>query len=132
MNSPGNMGLYEHIDELRIRLMRCLVVFTVGFMIGYLLAEPMLGVLRKPLFAVLPADQQKLYFTNLFETFLTHLKIGGYASLFFFSPYYFYQIWGFISPGLLPREKKMAIPFVIAATVCFVGGACFAFFVLFP
>jgi sec-independent protein translocase protein TatC len=126
------MSFYDHFDELRARFMRCLVVFFVGFIICYFIADPILGILRKPLFEALPPDQQKLYFTSLFENFMTHLKIAGYASIFFFSPYFFYELWGFIAPGLYPKERKMVVPFVSAASIFFIGGACFAYFVLFP
>jgi sec-independent protein translocase protein TatC len=131
-SSKANMGFFEHVDELRTRLMRCLWVFMGGFAAFYCIADRLLSVLRKPLFDVLPPDQRKLYFTNLFENFMTHLKISGYASLIFLSPYFFYQLWGFISPGLKERERKMVIPFVSTASFFFIGGACFAYFVLFP
>jgi sec-independent protein translocase protein TatC len=131
-NFLRSMSFYDHLDELRSRLMRCLVVFFVGFIACYFLADPILSLLRRPLFNVMPPDQRKLYFTSLFENFMTHLKIAGYASLFFLSPYYFYEIWAFIAPGLYPKERKMVIPFVTAATIFFIGGACFAYFVLFP
>jgi sec-independent protein translocase protein TatC len=130
--SMRSMSFYDHFDELRVRLMRCLTVFFLGFIGCYFVAEPILAVLRKPLFDVMPPDQRRLYFTSLFENFMTHLKIGGYASLFLFSPFYFYQVWGFIAPGLYPRERRMVVPFVSAATFFFIGGACFAYFVLFP
>ncbi len=128
----GFMSFYDHFDELRDRLTRALFVFFAGFIICYFVSEPILQILRKPLFDVLPPDQRKLYFTNLFENFMTHLKIAGYASLFFLSPYYFYQVWAFIAPGLHPRERKLVVPFVGAATFFFLAGACFAYFVLFP
>lgn len=131
-NSSRNMSFYDHIDELRVRLMRSLLVFFLGFIGCYFFADHFLSVLRKPLFDALPPEQQKLYFTNLFENFMTHLKIAGYASLFVFSPYYFSEFWGFISPGLYPKERKVAVPFVALATLFFVGGASFAYFVLFP
>lgn len=131
-NSARSMSFYDHFDELRVRLMRCLIVFFLGFIVCYFFADPILGILRRPLFEAMPVDQRKLYFTSLFENFMTHLKIAGYASLFALSPYYFYQVWGFIAPGLYPREKKVAIPFVAAATLFFIGGASFAYFVLFP
>ena len=126
------MGFFSHIDELRGRVMRCLYVFIAGFMIFFYFSEPILAFLRKPLFDALPPEQQKLYFTSLFENFLTHLKVAGYASAFFFSPYYFSQIWAFVAPGLLPRERKFAVPFVVAATFFFIAGAGFAYGVLFP
>lgn len=132
MSQDKNMSFYDHLDELRVRLVRCTAVFFVGFVGCYFLAPYILEVLRAPLFAALPPDQQKLYFTSLFENFLTHLKIGGYASIFLFSPYFFYELWAFIAPGLYPRERKLVVPFVTAATVFFLGGAAFAYFVLFP
>ncbi|MGZ3687898.1 MAG: twin-arginine translocase subunit TatC [Bdellovibrionota bacterium] len=126
------MSFYEHLDELRARLMRSLMVFCVGFVGCYFVAEPILGVLRKPLFDAMPVDQRKLYFTSLFENFMTHLKIGAVAAIFLLSPYFFYQIWAFIAPGLFPKERRLVLPFILSATIFFVGGACFAYFVLFP
>src|SRR5258708_2962122 len=102
--SPRNMSFYDHVEELRARLMRSLFVFFGGFIACYFVAEPILTVLRKPLFDALPPEQRKLYFTSLFENFMTHLKISGYASVFLLSPYFFYQIWSFIAPGLYPKE----------------------------
>src|SRR5207248_1359268 len=83
-------------------------------------------------FDVLPANQQKLYFTNLFENFMVHLKISAVASIFCLAPFYFYQLWAFIAPGLYPRERKLVIPFISAASFFFLGGAGFAYFILFP
>src|SRR4051812_8632366 len=91
-----SMSFFDHFDELRVRFMRCLAVFMLGFVVCYFVADPLLSILRKPLFDFLPPEKQHLYFTSLFENFLTHLKIAGYASLFLFSPYYFYEVWGFI------------------------------------
>lgn len=127
-----HMSFYEHLDELRSRIMRCLMVFLAGFVACYMVSEPILDVLKKPLFDALPPEQRKLYFTNLFENFMTHLKISGYASVFFLSPFFFYQLWAFIAPGLYPKERKLVVPFVAAATFFFIGGAAFAYFVLMP
>lgn len=126
------MSFYEHFDELRARFMRALAVFFVGFVICYFFADFFLAILRKPLFDAIPPDQQKLYFTHLFESFMMHLRIAAYASVFLLSPYFFYEFWSFISPGLKPEERRMALPFIIMATLFFIGGATFAYFVLFP
>lgn len=126
------MGFFDHLDELRARLIRMCYAFVIGFGGGYFLSEPVMGWLRQPLFAVLPEDQRKLYFTSLFENFFAHLKIAGYLSVFVLSPYFFWEIWGFVSPGLRKNEKKLVVPFVLAATFFFVGGALFAYYGLFP
>jgi sec-independent protein translocase protein TatC len=126
------MGIFEHADELRMRLMRCLYIFMAGFAVFYFLAEPMLAFLRQPLFDVLPPDRQRLYFTSLFENFLTHLKVAGYASALFLSPAYFHQLWSFVAPGLYQKEKRWVFPFLGAGAVFFFLGAGFAYKVLFP
>jgi sec-independent protein translocase protein TatC len=131
-NSFLNMSFYEHVEELRVRFIRSLWVFMGGFALAYTVSDRLLGYLSRPLFQVLPPEQRKLYFTSLFENFMTHLKISGYASLFILSPFYFYQIWGFIAPGLHPKERKLVVPFVSAATFFFIAGASFAYFLLFP
>jgi sec-independent protein translocase protein TatC len=127
------MGFWQHLDELKVRLFRCLIAFGIGFCICYFYTNTyVLQFLQKPLFDALPPDQHKLYFTSLFENFMTHLKMAGYSALFLFSPYYFYQIWAFIAPGLHKNERKMVVPFITATTFFFVSGGAFAYFVLFP
>jgi sec-independent protein translocase protein TatC len=68
----------------------------------------------------------------LFENFLTHLKVAGYASLIFLSPLYFHQVWGFVSPGLYQKEKRWVLPFALSGALFFALGAAFAYSVLFP
>ncbi len=127
------MGFWQHLDELKTRLMRCLMVFMGGFFLCYFFTNKFVfEFLQRPLFAALPPDQRKLYFTSLFENFMTHLKIAGYSSLFLLCPYYFYQLWSFIAPGLHKKERKMVLPFISAASFFFVAGAAFAYYVLFP
>jgi len=127
------MGFWQHLDELKSRLVRCLFVFFFGFLICYFYTNRwVFAFLQKPLFAALPPEQHKLYFTSLFENFFTHLKIAGYSSLFLFSPYYFFQLWAFISPGLLEKERRWVVPFIASATFFFLAGAAFAYYVLFP
>ncbi len=127
------MNFFDHLDELRMRIFRCFWVFIAGFLVCYFYVNKwVFETLQAPLFDLLPPEQRKLYFTSLFENFMTHLKIAGYGSIFIFSPFYFYQLWAFIAPGLYPKERKMVLPFVGSATFFFVGGAAFAYQVLLP
>ena len=126
------MSFWEHLDELRARVVRCLYVFFAGFIGCYFLSDQILTWLRRPLFQYLPADRQHLYYTGLFENFFVHLRVSGYASLLFLSPVYFFILWGFISPALYEKERKNVFPFVVAASLFFLIGSSFAYFVLFP
>jgi sec-independent protein translocase protein TatC len=132
-HSKSIMGFWAHLDELKVRLFRCMIAFGIGFFVCYFYTNTyVFEFLQRPLFAALPPEQHKLYFTSLFENFLTHLKIGGYSAIFLVSPYCFYQLWSFIAPGLHKKERKLVIPFVSAATFFFIAGAAFAYYVLFP
>jgi sec-independent protein translocase protein TatC len=131
--NPQNMAFLDHLDELRARVLKCVYIFVAGFLLSYFyLNKFVFAFLQKPLFDVLPPEQHKLYFTGLFENFMTHLKIAGYSSIFVFAPLYLYQFWAFIAPGLYPRERKMVVPFISGATFFFLLGAAFAYYFLFP
>lgn len=126
------MSFWDHLDELRARIISCLYVFFGGFILFYFLSDRILDLLRHPLFKHLPEEKRHLYYTGLFENFLVHLKVAGYASLIIFSPIYFMILWKFISPGLYEKERRNVLPFVIAGSCFFLIGAGFAYFVLFP
>jgi hypothetical protein len=80
----------------------------------------------------LPTDAAALVYTSAIEEINVLMKIGLYAGIFISTPVLLWQIWGFVSPGLFAAERKMAAPFVLAGTLCFVGGAAFAYFVVLP
>lgn len=132
MMEKNQMSFWEHLDELRARLVTCLWIFFVGFIGFYFFSERLLDFLRKPLFTYLPPERQHLYYTGLFENFFVHLQLAAYGSLFFLSPIFFSILWRFVAPGLHPHERKKVLPFVVAASVFFLIGAGFAYFVLFP
>ncbi|MGE4232230.1 MAG: twin-arginine translocase subunit TatC [Bacteriovoracia bacterium] len=123
---------WDHLDELRSKIVLCLSLFFLGFIGFYFCSDELLNWIRKPLFNALPPDRQKLYYTSLFENFLVHLKLAGYASLTFLSPAYFLILWRFIAPGLKKKEKTFVLPYVFIGSFFFIGGGAFAYFVLLP
>lgn len=129
-NQP--MSFLGHIDEFRKRLIRCLWLFLIAFGLCYTFSDFFLAFLRKPLFENVPPEYQKIYFTHLFENFLTHLKVSVYAGFLIISPYCCYEFWGFVSPGLYPKERRFIIPLIFFAVFFFIGGASFAYWVLLP
>ena len=126
------MTFWDHIDELRSRVVKCLWIFFCGFLVSYFFSDRLLGFLRQPLFDNLPLEKRHLYYTGLFENFFVHLRVASYASLVFLSPVYFFVLWGFIAPGLHPHERNKVLPFAAAGSLFFLIGSSFAYFVLFP
>jgi sec-independent protein translocase protein TatC len=123
---------WDHLEELRDRLMRCLYALLVTSVAGYFVRIPILEFLKAPLFQALPPEKRNLYFTGLFESFFNHLQISMIAGIFLGSPFFLYQIWAFVSPGLHAHEKKLALPFIAAGTLFFFLGGAFAYYMVLP
>jgi sec-independent protein translocase protein TatC len=124
------MPLTGHLQELRTRLIRALLATTVGFALAYVWAAELVTFLVRPLVAQgLTVD---VIGTGVTDAFFTKLKVSAIAGLFLASPVVFHQLWRFVSPGLYAREKRVAIPFSLAATVFFFAGAAFCYVVVFP
>jgi sec-independent protein translocase protein TatC len=125
------MTFTGHLNELRKRLVRCIVAAIIGFLACYAFAERLFDLLMAPLIKVLPPTST-LIFTSLPEAFFTYLKVAFVAGLFAVSPYIFYQIWKFVAPGLYDTERRYFIPMAFFSALFFVSGALFGYFIVFP
>jgi sec-independent protein translocase protein TatC len=141
----GKMSFWSHLDELRKRIVYICIAIGVGFIVCFNYSEDILGILLLPLnatanfhasvpFITFTPNKliQELHFTTLTEPFMAHMKIGFIAGMMLMLPVILYQIWKFISPGLLQKERKYASQFVIFATIFFGIGLLFCFFFLLP
>ena len=123
---------WDHLEELRDRLMKCLYALLITSVAGYFVRMPVLAFLKAPLFKALPPDKQHLYFTGMFESFFNHLQISMLVGVFLGSPFFIYQIWSFVAPGLHSKERKLLLPFVAFGTLFFFLGAAFAYYLVLP
>jgi sec-independent protein translocase protein TatC len=127
-----HLSLREHLLDLRQRLKWAVIWLMVGFCICYYWSAQIFHFMMKPVLAALPEGEKALHFSSSVEPFLIYLKVGLYAGIFAASPFIFYQLWLFIAPGLYRRERRAVAPFVISATLFFIGGAAFCYFVILP
>ena len=118
-----------HIAELRSRLFKIVISYGVAFLIVFTNWQLVYAWMKKPLES---AFDKAMIFTSLAEPFITALKISLYAGFVLALPFIMWQVWKFIAPALYENEKKMAIPFVFWATVMFLSGVGFAYYVVFP
>src|SRR5687768_13067002 len=124
--SDVRMPLTAHLDELRTRLIRGLLAVAVGGGLGWLVIEHLVAFLLAPLSALQP-EESFIIGTGVTEAFFTKLKVAVIAGVFVSSPVLFYQAWRFVAPGLYDREKRVALPFSIAASFFFLSGAAFCY-----
>ncbi len=126
------LSLAQHLGELRSRLLRCtLAVLGLGIL-GLVFARPIFGALMRPVLDALPPDQRSLIYTSGIEELNVLMKVGLYAGIFLSTPVILWQLWGFVSPGLYPAERRYAAPFVLVGSLAFLAGAAFCYFVLLP
>ena len=124
------MSLIEHLQELRVRLVWSAVALLAGFLVAYAIADPLFAALTWPI-RVVSHGKLLLIGTGVGEAFFTKIKVALIAGLFIASPAVFYQIWKFIAPGLYQNERRMALPFIVSATLFFLLGGYFCWAVVF-
>ena len=125
------MPLSDHLRELRTRLVRSLLAVLVGTIVAAFFYDQLFDLLTEPINSIkdrYPGLQ--LNFQGVGDPFTFALKICAMAGLFAASPVWFYQLWGFVAPGLHRREKRYGIAFVAVAVPLFLGGAVLAYLFL--
>lgn len=125
------MSFLEHLEELRKRIVNSLIAIGVGMGVSFFFIDKIRDFIMLPLAQLLP-EGSKLMYTEPTEAFVLNLKLGGLAGLLLAAPAIMWQVWLFIAPGLYANEKKFAIPFIFLSTTCFIGGAAFSHYMLFP
>ena len=123
----------EHLRELRTRVIVCMVAVGVGIGVTWTWVEEIFFFLLRPLrTAAASPDLAQMHHRNLTEPFYVLMKTALFAGIILAIPVILWQIWGFIGPGLYPKERRMAIPMVTLATLFFIGGAAFAYYFVLP
>ncbi|TYB33107.1 MAG: twin-arginine translocase subunit TatC [Flexistipes sinusarabici] len=123
--------LTAHLEELRSRLIKIVILLVIIFSFCYWQSAFLLEFVTKPVVKHLPPDSS-MAMLKLTEGFFTELKLSLMAAVFFGMPYILYQLWKFVAPGLYAHEKKYVVSFVIVSSFLFFLGAAFAYYIVFP
>jgi sec-independent protein translocase protein TatC len=128
------MGFFDHLAELRSRILKALAGIVPCGILAWTFVDTILGYLLRPLMTAYEAlgIPTQVHFANPVDPFVAKLKVAAISGLLLAAPWVFWQLWGFIAPGLYRKERFLAIPFVFFSTLCFSGGACFGYFIVFP
>ena len=130
MNQINELPVNEHLKELRVRLFYSLISICVLALISLQFSNFLFDIIKQPF--TYSFKNFSLIGTSPGEAFVLKLKLAFFAGILFSSPFIFYQVWKFISPGLLEKERKMIIPFLFVTTVFFLGGVVFAYKIILP
>ncbi len=143
----GKLPITEHLGELRNRIFISLATLFIGFLIAFNFSEEIFNILifplkynlvlslENPYFQFVPQNKledTKLVFLAPAEALWMSIKISIVSAIILGLPVFLYQIWKFISPGLLKHEKKYILPFIFSSTALFLVGTSFCFFIVLP
>ena len=124
------MPFLDHLEELRWRLIRSLVSVVAFTIIAFLFSDYLLEFL---LYSTKNLNQPiNLQVLKVQAVFVIKLELSLIAGIIFSLPYIFYQIWSFVAPGLLEKERRYVVPVILFATLSFLAGSAFAYFVIIP
>lgn len=124
------MTVVEHLVELRRRIIVSLVAVVGAAALCYWFAPDIIDALLQFYRDATKDQQKKFIFTGPLDAFVTRLKVATYGGIILAVPIWLLQLWRFVTPGLHPREKRYAVPFVLTSTVLFAGGAAVALLTL--
>lgn len=120
-----------HHKELKDRLVKCILVVILTTVAAYLAIDEIVAFCMKPLFTAYP-ELHKLVYTKLTEAFITYLKLSLLVGIIISFPFVLYQVWLFVSPGLLDHERRLVRMIIFWSTFLFAGGVFFSFFIALP
>ncbi len=129
-----SMSFLAHLEELRRRIIWCIIFVAAGFFLCFAYAEKIYGYMQRPIMEALQKNHMptELVYLNPTEPFNIYLKVGLIAGVFLASPFVLYQVWAFISPGLYRHEKKYVVPFMVCTVALFLAGGYFGYRLVYP
>lgn len=127
----GFKAFLEHLIELRDRLLRIVIAIIAVFILLSPFVQDLYNWLSDPLMRYLP-EGEKLIAIGVASPFLIPFKLALMVAFLLTLPYTFYQIWGFIAPGLYQHEKRLVTPLLLSSVGLFYVGMAFAYFLVIP
>lgn len=123
-------SLYEHLADLRKMLINCVWILLIATGICYGFSEKIFDFVREPIRPYLPGGG--LIYTGPLDKFIAHLKLSFVCGILLSCPFWLYQVWKFVAPGLYAKERKYTMGFIISGTGLFVLGAAFSYWIALP
>ncbi|HEX6311406.1 MAG TPA: twin-arginine translocase subunit TatC [Acidimicrobiia bacterium] len=124
------MTVVEHLAELRRRIIVCLIAVTVAAIVVYIFSLDIIRFLIEDYQSAVDDPDKALIFTGPLDAFATRLKVATYGGIVLALPVWLFQLWRFVTPGLHPKEKRYAVPFVLTSIALFALGGFVALLTL--
>jgi sec-independent protein translocase protein TatC len=128
VSHEDRLSLVEHLDELRARLIVCIVVFGVALALCFWQNHLLLDIAQGPL----PDDRDQLITFGVTEPFTTTLTVSAYGALVLALPFVLWQLYAYVLPAFSHTERRVVLPILLLFPLLFIAGIAFAYFVVIP
>jgi sec-independent protein translocase protein TatC len=130
----GRMSFFEHLVELRKRLINAIVAIVIGMGIGIYLAPRFINFIIRPMIGALKGAglEGQMYYTSPAGYISLVINLGLYLGIVLAMPFVLYQIWLFVAPGLYKNERKAVAGFILSSMFLFLCGIAFGYFIMLP
>lgn len=132
--AQGRMSFFEHLAELRKRIINSLIAIAVCAGAGIAISQQVIRFINAPMIKALAKNglNPSLYLSSPTEVVGLWINIGLYVGIALAMPYVLYQVWLFVAPGLYKHERSAVTAFIFFGTFLFLCGAAFAYFIMLP
>jgi sec-independent protein translocase protein TatC len=130
LSPDREMGVMDHLAELRSRVVRVAVLIAVATTIVWFYFDPLYKFFTAPIEPYLAHNNGKIVVTNWLEPFFIHMKLSLYGGIVVSSPFWIMEMWGFLSPALTPEERKPVRLLAPLTVVLFAMGVVLAHLIL--
>jgi sec-independent protein translocase protein TatC len=128
VSHEDQLSLVQHLDELRHRLVVCLVIFAVALALAFWQNHLLLEIASNPL----PSGHKKLITFGVTEPFTTTLTVSAYGAAILAAPFILWQLYAYILPAFSPAEKRVVLPILLLFPFLFIAGVAFSYFAVMP
>ena len=132
---PGaRMSFFEHLVELRKRIINSLLAIGVGMILGLIVSNRVITFIVQPMLAALRAHhlEDRLYYPSPATPISLYINLGLYIGIVIAMPFVLYQIWLFVAPGLYRHERRAVVGFVTSSMLLFLCGMAFGYYIMLP
>jgi sec-independent protein translocase protein TatC len=132
--NDGSMTFWEHLQELRSRVIKMILAFAVGAAVAWVFKTQLLEWIVTPFIEGWNKQDGRptIHFPHPAALFIAYIKLSVLGGFVISLPVLLYQVWAFVAPGLYAKEKRFAIPFVVASCALFASGGYFGWRIAFP
>lgn len=130
----GRMSFFDHLVELRKRIINSIAAIGIGMLVGFLISDKTINFIVNPILIALRKQhlEDRLYYASPTTPISFYISLSLYIGIVIAMPVVLYQIWLFVAPGLYKHERRAVLSFIVSSMFLFLCGIVFGYYIMLP